>query len=127
MFGYGYDSAWKKDDFDPDHAPCRHPSSFCFSGCPFLPAKPDQLFAPMVSQNQTEFIAKRPDPAETWDLVNKFAQGKPFPFYNPFIPRSFQKAAQSAMLKSSGSRCPPGRKTALWDGNLFGGSEKEES
>lgn len=123
MFGYGFDSEWRKDDYDPNHAPYRHPNSFYFSGCPTLNGK---IFAPMVSQNYTEFIAKRPDPAETWDLVRKFAQGKPIPFYNPFIPRSSQKAAQAAMLKSDGSGgCPLSGKAALWDGSILGGGEEQ--
>jgi len=68
MFGYGFDSEWKKDAYDADHAAYRHPHSFYFSGFPFniwdYTMKEHVLFAPIVSQNYTKFIAKRPDPAE---------------------------------------------------------------
>jgi len=116
MFGYAFDSSWTKDAYDPSHPPYRHPNSFYFSGCPVLN---DQLYAPMVSQNYTEFIAKRPNPAETWDLVAKFAQGKSIPFYNPFTPRSSPNAAQAEMLGSPESKCPMEGKSPLWDGSLL--------
>ena len=104
MFGYGFESHWREDDYDKYHAPYRHPQSFYFSGCPVLPNKPNELYAPMVSQNYTEFIAKRPDPAETWDLVAKFAQGQPIPFFNPFVPPVTRSEEESISLKTSRKR-----------------------
>ena len=116
MFGYGFDSDWTEDEFDKDHAPYRHPNSFYFSGCPVLPSNPKELYAPMVSQNYTKFIAKRPDPAETWDLVEKFAQGQPIPFYNPFVPKS---SNDTDILSSS----KKAKGIQLWDGQ---GIDSEE-
>ena len=112
MFGYGFESHWREDDYDKNHAPYRHPQSFYFSGCPVLPNKPNELYAPMVSQNYTEFIAKRPDPAETWDLVAKFAQGQPIPFFNPFVPPATRSEEESISLKTSRK----GKGIQLWDG-----------
>jgi hypothetical protein len=74
MFGYAFKSAWEPDAADPCAAPYRHPHSFYFSGCPVDPPN-----APIVTQFYTEFSMVHPDPAQTWDLVAKFANGKPIP------------------------------------------------
>lgn len=55
MFGYA---------FAPNTAGEMQPQSFYFSGYPLAPAN-----APIVSQNYTDFAARRPDPEETWNLV----------------------------------------------------------
>lgn len=74
LFGYAFNSQWEPDAHDHTAAPYRHPHSFYFSGVNTDP--PD---APIVSQFYTEFAMIRPNPAETWDLVAKFADGKPVP------------------------------------------------
>ncbi|MDC3379025.1 hypothetical protein OAX78_01925 [Planctomycetota bacterium] len=79
MFGYGFHSEATPDCADKAAAPYRHPQSFYFSGMPVAPAN-----APFVSQHYTEFSMKRPDPAETWDLVEKVSGGKPIPLLNLF-------------------------------------------
>ena len=56
MFGYG---------FAPKDGKIM-PQSFYFSGYPFAPAN-----APFVSQNYADFKVVQPNPAETWDQVNK--------------------------------------------------------
>lgn len=56
MFGYG---------FAPKDGKIM-PQSFYFSGYPLPPAN-----APFVSQNYTDFKVVKPDPAQTWDQVNK--------------------------------------------------------
>jgi hypothetical protein len=79
LFGYAYHSMWEPDTMDPKAVPYRHPHSFYFSGQPGTP--PD---APIVSQNFYEFSMTKPDPAETWDLVEKFAGDRPIPACNLF-------------------------------------------
>jgi hypothetical protein len=74
LFGYAFHSRWAPDATDQGAAPYRHPHSFYFSGLPSDP--PD---APMVSQYFTEFATVKPDPAQTWDLVERFAAGRPIP------------------------------------------------
>ncbi|HZD78168.1 MAG TPA: hypothetical protein VE218_14255 [Acidobacteriaceae bacterium] len=39
---------------------------------------------PVVSQHFTEFAMIKPDPAKTWEMVEKFAAGKPVPACNLF-------------------------------------------
>jgi|GEM_PF-626936 len=56
MFGYG---------FAPGDGKIM-PQSFYFSGYPLPPAN-----APFVSQNYVDFKVVKPNPAETWDQVNK--------------------------------------------------------
>ena len=62
LFGYGFQ----------DQGAGIMPQSFYFSGVPYLAEDDGEMapFAPIVSQNYTDFRAERPDPAETWDLVN---------------------------------------------------------
>lgn len=72
-------SNWEADSVDKKAAPYRHPHSFYFSGFPGTPPN-----APILSQNYTEFSMKKPDPKKTWDLVSKFAAGKPIPKCNLF-------------------------------------------
>lgn len=74
LFGYAFHSQWAPDAADGTAAPYRHPHSFYFSGHASDP--PD---APIVSQYFTEFAMIRPDPAETWNLVDEFAAGRPIP------------------------------------------------
>ncbi len=61
MFGYGF--ALKDGKIQPQ--------SFYFSGYPVLPPDSNTPFAPFVSQNYTDFKEVKPNPAETWDQVNK--------------------------------------------------------
>ncbi len=92
LFGYAFRSEWAPDSHDKSAAPYRHPHSFYFSGYPLDPPN-----APMVSQYFTEFAMIRPDPALTWDLVAKFAGGKPIPSCNLFgTGRSSQTMATQA-------------------------------
>jgi hypothetical protein len=79
LFGYAFHSAWEHDAANPEAAPYRHPHSFYFSGKPESP--PD---APIVSQNFYEFSMVKPDPAETWNLVQKFGGNQPIPVCNLF-------------------------------------------
>lgn len=61
LFGYGFQA----------QGGSVMPQSFYFSGVPFLNVDGKVgLFAPIVSQNYTNFTAVAPDPSETWDLVN---------------------------------------------------------
>ncbi|MEQ8405437.1 MAG: hypothetical protein RKE49_10085 [Oceanicaulis sp.] len=61
LFGYGFDAV------DGEVMP----QSFYFSGVPYLVENGQPTpFAPIVSQNYTDFQVVQPDPAETWDLVN---------------------------------------------------------
>ena len=90
LFGYAFYSNWEPDSADPQAAPYRHPQSFYFSGYPLSPAD-----APIVSQNYTEFSMTRPDPAKTWDLVTKFADGKEIPQGCNLFGRSEKTAARN--------------------------------
>lgn len=74
LFGYAFDSEWTPDATDPSADPYRHPHSFYFSGYPGPPAD-----APIVSQRFDHFSMKRPDPAQTWDLVARLSGGAPPP------------------------------------------------
>ena len=74
LFGYAFKSYVEPDAHDKTAPAYRHPHSFYFSGFPVAPVN-----APIVSQNYTEFSMKQPDPAKTWDLVAKHADGKPIP------------------------------------------------
>jgi hypothetical protein len=67
MFGYAFLSKATRDLVNKLAKPYRHPQSFYFSGFPVAPA-----YAPIVSQNYTNFAMIRPDPKMTWDLVSKF-------------------------------------------------------
>ncbi len=61
MFGYGFQA--QGDDVIPQ--------SFYFSGVPVREVDGKMVpFAPIVSQNYTNFQAVQPDPEETWDLVS---------------------------------------------------------
>ncbi|AKJ07206.1 hypothetical protein ATI61_111165 [Archangium gephyra] len=87
MFGYGFQSAWTPDKADPKAAPYRHPQSFYFSGFPGYPPpkkgepqkEPAYPFAPIVSQNYTDFAMVKPDPAKTWDQVAEAMKTTPPP------------------------------------------------
>lgn len=73
MFGYGFYAQPTPDAVDRKAKPYRHPHSFYFSGFPGFPpgsgAQPQQYFAPIVSQNYTDFAMRKPNRAETWDQV----------------------------------------------------------
>ena len=61
LFGYGFQ----------DHGEGAMPQSFYFSGVPYLEENGELVpFAPIVSQNYTDFRVEQPDPADTWDQVN---------------------------------------------------------
>jgi hypothetical protein len=79
LFGYAFCSRWESDPADATSEPYRRPHSFYFSGLPTNPPN-----APIVSQYFTEFAMVKPDPGDTWDLVEKFAAGKPIPVGNLF-------------------------------------------
>jgi len=83
LFGYAFKSYVEPDAHDKTAPAYRHPHSFYFSGFPGFPKEahmePQYPFAPIVSQYYTEFSMKQPDPAKTWDLVAKHADGKPIP------------------------------------------------
>ncbi|MGB5929423.1 MAG: hypothetical protein WBH03_14680, partial [Cyclobacteriaceae bacterium] len=90
--------------------PYRHPHSFYFSGFPFPPVS-----APIVSQYYTEFSMKQPDPAETWDLVARHANGKVIPpryLFNGFGKKKQAKLANSSQGDSD--------KAMLWTGKREG-------
>lgn len=73
MFGYGFHAQATPDAVDKKAKPYRHPQSFYFSGFPGFPpgteGMPQQYFAPIVSQNYTDFAMRKPNRAETWDQV----------------------------------------------------------
>lgn len=71
LFAYAFESAYRADPDVPGQPPYRHPFAFYFSGAVTTP--PD---APIVTQNYTNFSARSPDPAETWDLVGKMCTGQ---------------------------------------------------
>jgi hypothetical protein len=70
MFGYAFYSTPAPDRVNKSVAPYRHPQSFYFSGVSGVPP-----FAPIVSQNYTDFAMVRPDPAKTWDLIGQMCVG----------------------------------------------------
>ena len=71
LFGYAFQSVWREDPDAPGEGAYRHPSSFFFSGTPTDPPN-----APIVSQNYTNFSARKPDPSKTWDLVGQQCTGE---------------------------------------------------
>lgn len=78
LFGYSfYKEATSDDPTNPKSPKYRHPQSFFFSGYydPQNPGTPPD--APIVSQNYTNFAAKKPDPATTWDQVPKMCSPNP--------------------------------------------------
>ena len=70
LFGYAFESAYKTDADAPEAGAYRHPQSFYFSG-----SNEDPPNAPIVSQNYSNFSARAPDPAKTWDLVGQQCTG----------------------------------------------------
>jgi hypothetical protein len=70
LFGYAFESTYRTDQSAPEAGAYRHPFAFYFSGSPATP--PD---APIVSQNYTNFSARKPDPARTWAIVGQQCQG----------------------------------------------------
>lgn len=70
LFGYAFQSVWLADPDAPEAGEYRHPASFFFSGAPTDPPN-----APIVSQNYSNFSARAPDPAQTWDLVGQQCSG----------------------------------------------------
>ena len=87
MFGYG---------FAPKNANVI-PQSFYFSGYPLPPAS-----APIVSQNYTDYRVEQPDPAITWDQVNKL------------IPQDLPKCQLFDPPSSSKLMAPRGRQAPTW-------------
>ena len=70
LFGYAFNSAYSTDPDVPDQPAYRHPFAFYFSGSTATP--PD---APIVTQNYTNFSARTPDPATTWDFAAQQCRG----------------------------------------------------
>jgi hypothetical protein len=85
LFGYAFESLERPDASDPAARPYRHPQSFYFSGSTFQP--PD---APIVSQNYTDFAMVKPDPAATWDQVDKLDPTSlpPCQLFTPPLPQA---------------------------------------
>ena len=89
LFGYAFQSHPTPDRSDPAAAPYRHPQSFYFSGV-YNPQDPGMLpDAPIVSQNYTDFSMLKPDPAKTWNQVDKL-DIKTLPECQLFNPPSVQ-------------------------------------
>jgi len=107
LFGYAFNSYAEPDAHDKTAPAYRHPHSFYFSGYPFEPVN-----APIVSQNYTEFSMKQPDPAKTWDLVAKHADGKTIPPRYLFNGFGTKKPSDKTMnlTKDNSKRGP------LWSG-----------
>jgi hypothetical protein len=102
LFGYAFKSYVEPDAHDKTAPAYRHPHSFYFSGFPVPPVN-----APIVSQNYTEFSMKKPDPAKTWDLVAKHADGKPIPpryLFDGFGRK--KRSGKSANLMAENSNVP---------------------
>jgi len=76
LFGYAFNSAYETDSGLPRQQAYRHPYAFYFSGSD-EPGKPPN--APIVQQSYTNFSARSPDPAVTWDLVGKMCTASPLP------------------------------------------------
>lgn len=73
LFGYSfYKEATADDPANPKSPKYRHPQSFFFSGYPLDPPN-----APIVSQNYTNFVARKPDPRTTWDQVPRMCSPNP--------------------------------------------------
>lgn len=96
MFGYG---------FAPKDGKIM-PQSFYFSGYPLPPAN-----APFVSQNYTDFKAVKPDPAQTWDQVNKL-DPKTLPQCQLFNPPQGSK-----LMATEGKQAPTWGDIGRWNKN----------
>lgn len=94
MFGYG---------FAPKDGKIM-PQSFYFSGYPLPPAN-----APFVSQNYTDFKVVKPDPAATWDQVNKLDPSS--------LPQCqlFDPPKNSKLLAAEGKQAPTWGDIGRWD------------
>ena len=88
MFGYGFAPKESRGT--------QMPQSFYFSGFPGFPSSvpytPKEPFAPIVSQNYTEFKIEQPDPSKTWDLVSSL-DPKKLPVCDMFTPHEEIKLA----------------------------------
>ena len=99
LFGYAFESLPRPDAVDTAAPPYRHPQSFYFSGSTYQP--PD---TPIVSQNYTDFAMVKPDPAQTWDQVDKLdpATLPQCQLFNPPAPEALAR--------------PPGHPAGTWAG-----------
>lgn len=80
LFGYAFESNYRTDDEFPHSEAYRHPYAFYFSG-----SNAPVPNAPIVSQNYRNFLAKSPEPENTWDLVAKQCAA-PIPDCALFVP-----------------------------------------